>query len=80
MNNFFKPGELVVDELSGTLATTEPCLEPPRHPCFVHCDENAELFAACTKALVETYIGHVLNEKSNNSGTNEVMNTCKKVV
>lgn len=80
VDEFSKPGRLVVNLVSGTFATANACLKLSWHRCFVGCKVGAECFAASTAVLAETYARQVLTEKSDASGTDEVVHACKIVV
>lgn len=69
VNNYSKPGKLVVDLFSGTFATAIVCLKLPRHRCFVGCELDSDSFAASTEGLIETFARGVLSKKSAISGT-----------
>lgn len=55
------------------------CMEIPQHRRLVGCDIDAHFFAARTEVLGETYARQVLNERSNISGTNEVVSAYNAV-
>lgn len=61
VNQFPKPGELLVDLFSGALVTTKTCSELSRYHLFVGCVVDAECFAAGAEEQVEMYGGQVLN-------------------
>lgn len=50
------------------------------HRCFVDCKVDARCFAERPEVLGETYAKQVLNEKSDISGTDEVMKFFKIAV
>lgn len=79
VSDLVKHVELVEDLLSVTSATAEEYFGPPRHRCFVGCEGYAECFAPITDGLVETLEKQTLNEVSDVSGIDEVVDVCEIV-
>lgn len=52
VEEFLRPGELVVDLFSGTLTTTKACSEHPHNHRFTGCEVYAECFAEGAEALL----------------------------
>lgn len=78
-NKFSKAGDLVVDLSIGTFSSAKEFSELPRHRRSEDFKVHADRCTASTETLLGTYARQILNEKSNSSGINEVVITCKIV-
>lgn len=72
-SNFFKPDELVIDLVFGTLRATKLCLELLRYRYFVGYKGDSICFTAIKEAVVETYGRQILTKKPSVSGSDEIV-------
>lgn len=80
VNGFSDSGKLEVNLFSDTSGTTKASSKHLRHRRFVVCKDNAECFAASMKTCVEKYVIKSLDEKSNISSIDEMMDPYQIVV
>lgn len=73
VHKFSELGELLSDLSSGTFARAKGCWVPPHRRHLVGCELAVGCFAASTERLVKTCAKQGLNEKSDISGTVEVV-------
>lgn len=78
VDSFSKPVQFVFDLLFDTFLTAKACLELWRPSHIKICELDAYCFKANTAALVETYVGQIMKEKSTISRSDEVMGVRKK--
>lgn len=60
----------------GAFPAAKACLELLRHHRSVSCEVDAGYFAASTEALVTMFVRQVLNQMSDISDSNEMLDAC----
>lgn len=79
-SRLFKPDNYIVALLSDTPAIAKAYLEFQKQCLFVASEVDADCFATSTEVLVETYARLVLNERSDISGSDEVVDVYNVMV
>lgn len=77
VSKFTKPGELVVDNCTGTSATAKPCMLLPQHRRFVGCAKDSDCFQEVLPSVVEVFPRQIKGTNSDIEGKEEVVASAK---